>query len=54
MKATLHRITFGRSFAFPPDANPTRVSAEFKEDVLTLHLVKDKKTKPQRIEITVS
>src|SRR5579864_6519916 len=41
-----HRVeraygTFGRSFALPPDANPMRVSAEFKEGVLSVHLVKD-------------
>jgi HSP20 family protein len=54
-----HRVeraygTFGRSFALPPDANPTKFSAEFKEGVLTVHLLKDEKAKPQQIEITVS
>ena len=54
-----HRVeraygTFGRSFALPPDANPSKVSAEFKEGVLTVHLLKDEKTKPQQIEVTVS
>ena len=54
-----HRVerafgTFGRSFALPPDANPSRVSAEFKEGVLTVHLLKDEKAKPQQIEVTVS
>ena len=54
-----HRVeraygTFGRSFALPPDANPTRVSADFKDGVLTVHLVKDEKTKPQQIEVVIS
>jgi len=54
-----HRVeraygTFGRSFALPPDANPAQVSAEFKEGVLTVHLVKDEKAKPRQIEVTIS
>jgi HSP20 family protein len=54
-----HRVeraygTFGRSFALPPDANPARVSAEFKEGVLTVHLVKDEKAKPHQIEVAIS
>jgi len=54
-----HRVeraygTFGRSFSLPDDANPGKVSAEFKEGVLTVHLVKDEKAKPQQIEIKVS
>jgi HSP20 family protein len=54
-----HRIeraygSFGRSFSFPEDANPTKVSAEFKEGVLTVHLVKDEKAKPQHIEVKVA
>jgi len=54
-----HRVeraygTFGRSFALPSDANAAKVTAEFKEGVLTVHLVKDEKAKPQQIEITVS
>jgi HSP20 family molecular chaperone IbpA len=44
MKAILHRIT---------DAHPTRVSAELKEGVLTVHLAKDEKARHQQIEITV-
>jgi len=54
-----HRVeraygTFGRSFALPPDANPARVSADFKDGVLTVHLVKDEKVKPQQIEVVIS
>ena len=54
-----HRVeraygSFGRSFALPPDANPSKIGAEFKEGVLTVHLLKDEKAKPQQIEVTVS
>jgi HSP20 family protein len=54
-----HRVeraygTFGRSFALPPDANPTKVTAEFKEGVLTVRLVKDEKAKPQQIDIKIA
>ena len=54
-----HRVeraygTFGRSFSLPDDASPAKVSAEFKDGVLTVHLVKDKKAKPQQIEVKVS
>ena len=54
-----HRVeraygSFGRSFSLPEDASPTRVTAEFKDGVLTLHLVKDEKAKPQQIEVKVN
>ena len=54
-----HRVeraygSFGRSFSFPDDASPGKVSAEFKDGVLTVHLTKDEKVKPQQIEINVS
>lgn len=54
-----HRVeraygTFGRSFSLPDDANPARVSAEFKDGVLTVHLMKDEKAKPQQMEVKVS
>ncbi|MGD0351542.1 MAG: Hsp20/alpha crystallin family protein [Verrucomicrobiota bacterium] len=54
-----HRVeraygTFGRSFSLPDDASPAKVSAEFKDGVLTVHLVKDKKAKPQQVEVKVS
>jgi len=54
-----HRVeraygSFGRSFSFPDDASPGRVSAEFKDGVLTVHLAKDEKSKPQQIQINVS
>jgi len=54
-----HRIeraygSFGRSFSLPDDASPAKVSAEFKDGVLTVHLAKDEKAKPQQIEVKVA
>jgi len=54
-----HRVersygSFARSFSLPDDASPAKVSAEFKDGVLTVHLVKDEKAKPQQIEVKVA
>jgi len=54
-----HRVeraygSFGRSFSLPNDASPAKVSAEFKDGVLIVHLVKDVKAKPQQVEVKVS
>lgn len=54
-----HRVeraygTFGRSFWLPNEVSPAKVSAEFKDGLLTVHLVKDEKAKPQQIEVKVS
>ncbi|SPE60393.1 Heat shock protein, Hsp20 family [Verrucomicrobia bacterium] len=54
-----HRVeraygSFARSFSFPDDANPTKVTAEFKDGVLTVHLAKTLKAKPQHIEVKVA
>jgi HSP20 family protein len=54
-----HRIeraygSFGRSFSLPEDADPAKVTAEFKDGLLTVHLVKTEKTKPQQIEVKVA
>lgn len=54
-----HRVeraygSFGRTFSLPDDANPVKVNAEIKDGVLTVHLVKDEKVKPQHIEVKVS
>jgi HSP20 family protein len=54
-----HRVeraygSFGRCFSLPDDASPARVSAEFKDGVLTVHLVKDEKAKPQQVEVKVT
>ena len=54
-----HRVeraygSFGRSFALPADASPAKVTAEFTDGVLTVHLVKDEKAKPQQIDVKVA
>jgi HSP20 family protein len=54
-----HRVeraygSFGRTFLLPDDASPAKVTAEFKDGVLTVHLVKDEKVKPQQVEVKVS
>ncbi len=54
-----HRVeraygSFGRSFSLPDDASPAKVSAEFKDGVLTVHLMKDEKAKPQEVEVKIS
>ncbi len=54
-----HRVerdfgSFGRSFSLPDDANPGKVSTEFKDGVLTVHVAKDEKAKPQQVKINVS
>jgi HSP20 family protein len=54
-----HRVeraygSFGRSFSLPDDASPAKVSAEFKDGLLTVHLVKTEKAKPQQIEVKVA
>jgi HSP20 family protein len=54
-----HRVeraygTFSRSFTVPEDADADRVSAEFKEGLLQVHLPKSEKVKPKTIEVKVS
>ena len=54
-----HRVeraygSFVRTFSLPDDASPGKVSAEFKDGVLRVHLAKDKKAKPQQIEVSVA
>ncbi len=53
-----HRIersygTFVRSFSVPDYVDETKVSAEFKNGVLDLHLPKTEKAKPKAIEVKV-
>ena len=53
-----HRVersygSFVRNFSLPDDASPAKVSAEFKDGVLTVHLAKTEKAKPQQIEVKV-
>jgi HSP20 family protein len=54
-----HRVeraygSFGRSFSLPDDASPAKVTAEFKDGVLTVHLAKTEKAKPQQVEVKVT
>ena len=54
-----HRIersygSFVRNFSLPEDASPGKVTAEFQDGVLTVHLAKTEKAKPQHIEIKIA
>ena len=53
-----HRVersygSFVRNFSLPDDASPAKVSAEFKDGVLSVHLGKTQKAKPTHIEVKV-
>ena len=53
-----HRIeraygTFTRSFSVPDDADDSKVSAEFKDGLLTV-LAKSEKARPKSIDVKVS
>jgi HSP20 family protein len=54
-----HRVeraygSFLRSFTLPEDADGTKVSAEYKDGVLKVHLPKSEKAKPKSIEVKVA
>ena len=54
-----HRIeraygSFARSFSVPDDADDSKVSAEFKDGVLTVRLAKREKASPKSIEVKVA
>jgi HSP20 family protein len=54
-----HRIersygSFVRSFSIPEDAAPDKVSADFKEGVLQVHLGKTDEKRPQHVEVAVN
>ena len=54
-----HRIeryfgSFERSFSLPDDADDTKVSAEFKDGVLRVHLAKSEAARPKQIDVKVS
>src|ERR1700737_3698986 len=44
---------FVRTFVVPDGADPEKVSAEFKDGVLKVHLPKSEKVKPRNIEVNV-
>jgi len=45
---------FVRSFALPPGAEGAKVSAEFKDGVLRVHLPKSEKAKAKSVDVKVS
>ncbi len=54
-----HRIeraygSFSRSFTIPEDADPEKVSAEFENGLLRVHIPKTERAKPKSIEVKVS
>jgi len=54
-----HRIerahgSFARSFTLPEDVDGGKVSAEFQNGVLNVHLPKSEKVKPKSIEVKVA
>ena len=54
-----HRVeraygSFLRSFTLPEDADGSKVTAEYKDGVLKVHLAKSEKAKPKAIEVKVS
>jgi len=58
-KRKYHRVergygTFMRSFALPDDADFSKVNAEFKNGVLTVHVPKSEQAKPKQIEVKVA
>ncbi len=53
-----HRIeraygTFERSFSLPDDADATKVTSEFKDGMLNVHLPKSPNAKPKAVEVKV-
>jgi HSP20 family protein len=58
-KKKYHRIeraygSFVRSFTLPDDADAGKVKAEFKDGVLTVHLLKSEQAKPKQIDVQVA
>jgi HSP20 family protein len=53
-----HRVeraygSFVRTFTLPEDANEQKVSADFKDGLLQIHLPKSEKARPQNIEVKI-
>ncbi len=58
-KRKYHRVerafgSFTRAFTIPADANGEKVSAEFRDGVLSIHLLKDEKAGKKTVEVKVS
>lgn len=45
---------FSRSFSIPDDADASKVTAEFKDGVLSVHLVKSEAARPKTIDVKVA
>lgn len=45
---------FERSFTVPDDADQSKVSAEFKDGMLRVHLAKSEKARPKQIEVKLA
>ena len=43
--------SFSRSFSLPPDADPERLEASFKDGVLTIQIPRTQESKPRQIAI---
>ena len=58
-KTRYHRLeraygAFARSFSLPPDADPSRVEAQFRDGVLRLRVPKSEEARPKQIEVQVN
>src|SRR3977135_2093132 len=58
-KKKYHRVerafgTFVRSFSLPDVADASKVKAEFKNGMLTVHVPKSEKAKPKQVEVNVA
>ena len=54
-----HRIerrygSFSRSFSLPPTVDPTKVSADYKNGILTLRLPLREEAKPRQVEVKIA
>ena len=54
-----HRVeraygSFVRTFSLPEDADENKVSADFKDGVLQVHLPKSEKARPKNIEVKIA
>jgi HSP20 family protein len=53
-----HRIeraygSFSRRFTLPEDADPAKVTADFKNGILAVHIAKSERAKPKSIEVAI-
>ena len=54
-----HRVersygSFVRSFTVPDDSDPEKVSAEFRDGILKVHLAKSAKARPRQVDVKVA